>query len=77
MCSWAFVGGKGCIIAEHGCQAEPSVTQLGCRLASSPPFTLEKYVEIEPHLLFQHVIDRPGQLMSQDSQRLALAVFFL
>ena len=33
--------------------------------------------QIEYHVAFQHIIDRPGQLMGQDRQRLALAVFFL
>ncbi len=64
-------------IAEHGCQAEPIVTQLGCRLACSPPLALEKCVVIEHYPPFQHVINRPGQLMSQDRQCLALPMFFL
>jgi hypothetical protein len=68
---------KGCIMAEHRCQAQPIVTQLGRRLACSPPLTLEKDVEIEHHVSFQHVIDGPGQLMCQYRQCLALAVFFL
>ena len=54
---------NGCIIVEHGGQAEPIVTQLGRRLACSPPIALEKGVEIEHHSPFQHVIDRLGQLM--------------
>jgi hypothetical protein len=41
----------------------PIVTQFGRRLAYSPPLTLEKGVEIEHHVSFQHVIDGSGQLM--------------
>ena len=68
---------KPSLMTEHGCQAEPIVTQLGGRLACSPPLALEKLVPIERGRTFQHVIDRPGQLMRQDRQGLALALFFL
>ena len=47
-------------MAEHGRQANPIVTQLGGRLAYSPPLTLEKGVEIERYSPFQHVIDGSG-----------------
>jgi hypothetical protein len=52
-------------MAEHGRQANPIVTQLGGRLAYSPPLTLEQSAEIERYAPFQHVIDSPGQLMGQ------------
>jgi hypothetical protein len=68
---------NGCISAEHGCQARPWATQLDRRLACSPPLTLEKDVEIEHHVSFQHIIDCSGQLMRQDRQGRTLAVFFL
>ena len=64
-------------ITKHLCQAEPIATQLGCRLACSPPLALEKGVTIEHHLPFQHVINGSGQLMGQDGQGLALPVLFL
>ena len=53
------------------------VTQGGCRLAGSPPLALEQGVGIERSPPFHQVIDRPGQLMGQDRQGLALAVLFL
>jgi len=63
--------------AEHEGAAEPLVPQFGRRLPSSPPFTLEKGGKIKHHRPFQHRVDRPGALMSQDRQRLPLAVFCL
>ena len=57
---------KKAIMVEHGCQAAPIVTQLGYRLACSPPLAVEKGITIEHHSPFQHVIDRPGELMRQD-----------
>ena len=53
------------------------MTQFGRRLTYSPPLTLEKGGKIKHHLPFQHRVDRPGELMSQDRQRFPLAVFFL
>ena len=64
-------------MTEHGCQVQPIMTQLGRRLAYSPPLTLEKDVEIEHHVSFQHIIDGPSQFMRQDRQGLALAMFVL
>jgi hypothetical protein len=66
-----------CLIAAHGGQAAPIVTQLGGRLTCSPPLALEKGLQIEYDPSLQHIIDRPRQLMRQDRQGLALAVFFL
>ena len=63
--------------AKHGGQAAPVVTQLGGRLACSPPLTLEKGIEIEHDPPCQHVIDRPRKFMRQDRQGLALPVFVL
>jgi hypothetical protein len=69
------------VVRNVGCRARlsgsPIVTQFGRRLACSPPFTLEKEVEIEHHLPFPQIGDGPGQLMRQDGQGLALAMFFL
>ena len=53
------------------------MTQLGRRLAYSPPFTLEQDIEIEHHVSCQQRIDGSGQLMRQAGPRLALAVFVL
>jgi hypothetical protein len=64
-------------VAAHGRQAEPMVPQLGRRLACSAPLAMKKCVQIEHHPTFQHVRDRTGELMGQDRERLALAVFFL
>jgi hypothetical protein len=65
----------------HYCRARlpgsPLVTQCGRRLACSPPFTLEKEVEIEHHLPLPHLVDGTGQLMGKHRQRLALPMFFL
>jgi len=52
-----------CLIAAHGGQAAPIVTQVGRRLTCSPPLALEKGVEIENDPSLQHVIDRPRHLM--------------
>ena len=51
--------------------------QLGVRLTRSAPLLVEELLHIEHHIASEHVIDCPGQLMSQDRQRLPLAVFFL
>ena len=51
--------------------------QLGIELTGSPPLSLKEGVQIKSCLAFQHVVDRPGQFMSQDGQCFALAVFFL
>jgi hypothetical protein len=64
-------------MAEHACEAEPIVTQFGRRLTYSPPLTLEKGGKIKYHLPFQPIVDRPGELMSQDRQRFPLTVFVL
>ena len=64
-------------MAEHSGQAPPVVTQLGGRLACSPPVPLEKDVEIACDSPFQQIIDRPSQFMGQDRQGLALPVFVL
>jgi hypothetical protein len=47
------------------------------RGATRPHAPVEKGVAIERHSAFQHVIVRPGQLMRQDREDLALPVFFL
>jgi hypothetical protein len=49
------------------------VTQCGRRLPSSPPVTLETGGTSQPHLPWQPRVDRPGERMSQDRQRLTLA----
>ena len=46
-------------------------------ITDSPPLCLKALLQIKSRLAFQHVIDRPCQLMSQDGQCLALAVFVL
>jgi len=43
----------------------------------SPPFSPQECVEITSGLAFEHGVDRPGQLMSQDRQGFALAMFVL
>ena len=53
------------------------VTQCGRRLACSAPLATEKLVHVECCPTFYHVIDCPSELVSQDRQRLALAVLFL
>src|SRR5215468_700139 len=68
---------RRCILAEHCRQAAPMVTQFGRRLARSAPLAMEKLVHIKGRPALYHIIDRPGELVSQDGQRLALAVFFL
>jgi hypothetical protein len=68
---------KVSILPEHGGQAAPMVTQLGRRLTCSPPLAPKKGVQIEHRSPFQHIIDSPGELMGQDRQRLAFAMFFL
>ena len=62
---------------EHGCQAQPIATQVGGRLACSPPLVLEKLLRIESSGTLQHIIDGPGQLMRHDGESFALAMFFL
>lgn len=64
-------------MAAHGCQAAPSVPQCGCRLASSPPCTLENEAESAHPLPLHQVRDRPGQRGSQDRPRRARAVLLL
>ena len=64
-------------MAEHGGQAAPSVTQGGCRLACSPPCALEQGVQSAHDPPWQHGRDRPGQLLRQARQGLALPVCFL
>lgn len=66
-----------CIRAEHAGEAEPIVPQFGRRLTSSPALPLEKGGKIKPHLPFQHLVDRPGELMSQDRPRFTFAMCFL
>jgi hypothetical protein len=68
---------KPSLTTEHGCQAQPIATQLGGRLACSPPLAPEKLLHIEGGCTLQHGIDGPDQLMRQDGQGLALAVFVL
>ena len=64
-------------MAEHGYQAQPIATQLGGRLVCSPPLALEKLLHIERGSTLQHMIDGAGQLMRQDGDSLALAMFCL
>ena len=64
-------------MAEHGGQAAPSVAQGGCRLACSPPCALEQGVQSAHDPPWQHGRDRPGQLLRQARQGLALPVCFL
>jgi hypothetical protein len=68
---------KPSLMPEHGCRAQPIATQLGGRLACSPPLAPEKLLHIEGGCTLQHVIDGPGQLMRQDGQGLVLTVFVL
>ena len=51
--------------------------QLGLELTDSPPLAVQECVQIKSRLALQHVVDRPGQFMSQDGQGFALAMFFL
>ena len=51
--------------------------QLGVRLTRSARLPVEELLHIEHRVAFEHIIDRPDQLMSQDRQRLTLAVLFL
>ena len=51
--------------------------QLGVRLTRSARLPVEELLHIAHRVAFEHIIDRPGQLMSQDRQRLPLAVLFL
>jgi len=53
------------------------VTQVGRRLTSAPPFTLEQGGTITYPLSLQHRVDGTSQLMGEHRQRLAFAMFFL
>jgi hypothetical protein len=58
-------------------QAHPQRVQLDVRLTCSAPLPMEECVQIKGRLALEHVIDRPRQLVSQDSQGFPLAMFFL
>jgi hypothetical protein len=58
-------------------QAHPQRVQLDVRLTCSAPLPMEEWVHITGRLALEHVIDRPRQLVSQDSQGFPLAMFFL
>jgi hypothetical protein len=62
-------------MAEHDTQAEPVIVQLGGRFARSAPLLVEGFLHIEHRVTFEHVIDGPGQFVSQDGQ--GLAILFL
>ena len=53
------------------------MTQFGRRLTCSPPLAMEKLVHIDYRVTPQYVIHRTGQLMGEDGERFALALFFL
>ena len=57
-------------------QVHPMAVQLDRELAASPPLCMQEGLQIKSRLAFEHVVDGPGQFMSQDGQGLALAVFF-
>ena len=65
------------MVAEHGHEVHPSMTQLGRRLACPVPLAMEKPVPIEHCVPSQHVIDRSCQFLGEDGSGLAGAVFFL
>ena len=58
-------------------QADPMRVQLGGRLTHSAPIAVEESVHLKYRVACQHVVDGARQLVGQDGQRLALAVFFL
>ena len=58
-------------------QADPIRVQLGGRLPHSAPVAVEEALHLKYRVARQHVIDGACQLVGQDRQRLALAVFFL
>ena len=61
------------LLAAPGRQAEPMGPQCGRRRACSAPFVLEQRVSSDGPPPFSPVLDRPGALVGQDGQRLALA----
>jgi len=54
------------MVAEHGHEVHPSMTQLGRRLACPVPLAMEKPVPIEHCVPSQHVIDRSCQFLGED-----------
>jgi hypothetical protein len=63
MCSWAFADAGRHHGRAQSLPAHPLVTQLGRRLAHSPPLTVEERRHIERRPSFEHIIDRAGQLL--------------
>ena len=58
-------------------QAHPQGVQLDVRLTYSAPLPMEECLQIKSRLALEHIIDRPRQLVRQDRQGFALAMFFL
>ncbi len=50
--------------------------QLDRELTASPPLCMQECLQIKSRLAFEHVVDCPGQFMSQDGQGFARAVLF-
>ena len=75
--SWAFSDAVVDTILSVVEQVHPMAVQLGLELTDSPPLSPQECVEIKSCLALSHVVDRPGQFMSQDRQGFALAMCVL
>jgi hypothetical protein len=59
------------------CRLLPSGGQFGLGLSRSAPLATKKNVHIKSHFTLEHLIDCPGQFVSQDVQGFALVMLFL
>ena len=75
--TWAFLDAVKQDVACARFRLIPLDVQLGAGLTCSASLGTEEDVHIKSRFAFEHIIDRPCQLVGQEAQGFAFVMFFL